>query len=132
MPEDMRVEVEVAADERNAANLMPLGTPSLFTCPECHGSLLQLDGPPVRYRCHTGHAYTALSLEDELREKVENTTWSAIRSLQEHAMLLNEMAEDRGLAQGSATQFRSRGESAVRRAGVVRRALVDEDGTSNS
>jgi two-component system, chemotaxis family, protein-glutamate methylesterase/glutaminase len=49
-----------------------LGEPSLFTCPECHGILLRLKaGGGLRFRCHTGHAYTADALLAELTESVE-------------------------------------------------------------
>ena len=37
-----------------------LGTPSRFTCPECHGALWEIDdGSMLRFRCHVGHAFTA-------------------------------------------------------------------------
>src|SRR5262249_35806579 len=41
-------------DPRNVAWL---GEPSMFACPECHGTLMRLRGDrPQRYRCRTGHS----------------------------------------------------------------------------
>ena len=39
------------------------GPLSPYTCPECHGVLVQLqDGDFTRFRCHTGHAYSPSSI----------------------------------------------------------------------
>jgi len=52
------VEVRIAGeDDPIAAGVTTIGDPSTFTCPECHGVLLQLkEAGRVRFRCHTGHA----------------------------------------------------------------------------
>ena len=56
------------------AGVTKLGMPSLYTCPECHGVLLRLkQGGGVRFRCHTGHSYTADALLAEMTEVVEGT-----------------------------------------------------------
>ena len=129
MSGEIRLEVELAADERNRTDLTSLGEPSVYTCPACAGSLLRVREPgPVRFRCHTGHAYTALSLDDELRGKVEDTTWGAIRALQEHAMLLREMNLQQGFSQAELAGYRTRAELALRRADVLRDALALEEG----
>ena len=54
------VEVRIAReDDPIAAGVTTIGEPSTFTCPECHGVLLQLkEAGRVRFRCHTGHAYS--------------------------------------------------------------------------
>jgi two-component system, chemotaxis family, protein-glutamate methylesterase/glutaminase len=71
-----------------------LGEPSLFTCPECHGALIKIRGEqPSRFRCHTGHAFTAESLLAELKESTEAAIWNAMRSLQESSILLKHFAE---------------------------------------
>jgi two-component system chemotaxis response regulator CheB len=50
------------ANGRGGEAIADLGPPSLFTCPECHGALVKLrDQHPLRFRCHTGHAFTAVS-----------------------------------------------------------------------
>ena len=45
----------------------PPGQPTPYTCPECGGALWELDEQArlLRFRCHTGHAFTAESLMSE-------------------------------------------------------------------
>jgi len=74
-------------------NLLQLGKASGLTCPDCGGSLFELtDARPVRYRCHTGHAYSPRSLEHAQGETVEAALWSSARALQEKEMLLRRLA----------------------------------------
>jgi two-component system, chemotaxis family, protein-glutamate methylesterase/glutaminase len=74
-------------------NLNAVGTPSSLTCPECGGGLWELKRPkPLRYRCHTGHAYTALSLDHAQSENAEHALWSSVRALREREMLLRRLA----------------------------------------
>src|SRR5262249_22198844 len=108
--EEITIAVEIAADERrHEADIVRLGKPSRFTCPECHGSLFQIADPnPLRFRCHTGHAFTVASLEAELRNNIENVSWSTVRALQEHAMLLDAMADETDAVLDSAADLRRR------------------------
>ena len=96
MPEDLEIEINIAQEQdARDAGVLKLGEPSMFTCPECHGTLLQLDNKDniLRFRCHTGHAYSVNSLLAELNENIEDTVWSAVRSMQESAMLMQYMAD---------------------------------------
>lgn len=91
----MKVEIQIAA-EGNSLELgvMELGTPSPLTCPECHGALLQIkEGSRIRYRCHTGHAYTPAALLDEVTEAVEKTFWQTLRVLEEKRLLLQQVGQ---------------------------------------
>jgi two-component system chemotaxis response regulator CheB len=65
-----------------------------LTCPDCHGALFQLDTDLSlqRYRCHTGHAFTPLSLLEALHESAENLIWASVRAMQEKAILLDHVA----------------------------------------
>jgi two-component system chemotaxis response regulator CheB len=71
----------------------PLGLPSGFTCPECHGGLWEIDdeGYP-RYRCRVGHGFSAESLLDTQRVDVEAALWTAFRALEERAALFRRLA----------------------------------------
>ena len=63
-----------------------------FTCPDCHGALTQLiEGKLIRYRCHTGHAYTISALLSEVTESVESMLYQAMRGLEETKMLLQNL-----------------------------------------
>jgi two-component system chemotaxis response regulator CheB len=73
----------------NVDRLRKIGAPSTFVCPDCSGALWEIrDSQPPRYRCHTGHAYSLLSLQAELAKRTEEALWSAIRALQEQALAL--------------------------------------------
>ena len=89
----MEIELEAAKGKGGQA-IIDYADPSLFTCPECHGALLRLRGEgPLRYRCHTGHAFTADSLLADLSEVTEEAVWNAVRSIQETSMLMSHLAE---------------------------------------
>ncbi|WKB53567.1 chemotaxis protein CheB [Eleftheria terrae] len=95
VPDIVKIENDMTLLEGRAVeNRMPLiGKPSSLTCPECHGTLWQVeDGSRLRYRCHTGHAYSELSLRESQRESTEAALWAAVRALQEEAMMAKEMA----------------------------------------
>jgi two-component system chemotaxis response regulator CheB len=88
--------------ERISADDHP-GRPSTFACPECHGTLWELDDAGLlRFRCRVGHAYTAVSLEFEQTERVEQALWTAFRAVEEAASLHRRMA-DRASRRGSAS-----------------------------
>jgi two-component system, chemotaxis family, protein-glutamate methylesterase/glutaminase len=68
-----------------------IGTRSPLTCPECGGMLWRVnDRRQLRYRCHTGHAFGALSLEDGQEKALENTIWAAIRAANERVAFAHE------------------------------------------
>jgi two-component system, chemotaxis family, protein-glutamate methylesterase/glutaminase len=116
--ERRRLEVEVkAAAEGNAFDLglMNLGELSPLTCPECHGVLLRVEeGRLTRFRCHTGHAYTASSLMDSVADSVESNLYQALRSLEEAVVLFQQMeGHQRGLGDAGAAQaFREKAQRA--------------------
>jgi two-component system chemotaxis response regulator CheB len=75
-------------------HLPAIGHPSTFVCPDCQGSLWELDGTqPLRFRCHTGHGFSLRSLQKAQSDQTEAALWSAIRALQEKELLLRRIAE---------------------------------------
>jgi two-component system chemotaxis response regulator CheB len=93
-PEQLHLEHAAAS---GAVNLLPelsrIAKPSTLVCPECGGCLWEIsEGRPSRYRCHTGHAYTAKSLKEGFDQATEEAVWSAIRALQERAVLSRKIA----------------------------------------
>ncbi len=103
------------------------GAPSVYTCPECSGSLWELrDGELLRYRCRVGHAFTAESLLASQSGSVEAALWAALRALEEKASLASRMAEQ-ATARGyqlTAVRFAEQEADARQRAAVIRRALL--------
>ena len=84
--------------------VLDLGSLTQFTCPECKGSLVRItEGGSFRFRCHTGHGFTADALLADLMETIDEQLWQTIRSLQEASMLLEHigrhMQENGGSAQ---------------------------------
>jgi two-component system chemotaxis response regulator CheB len=80
------VEVEFGRDD-------PVGDPTLLTCPDCGGVMLEReDGGLIRFACQVGHAYSPESLREHQGEALEHALWGAIRTLEERADLLNRMA----------------------------------------
>lgn len=68
-----------------------IGERSPLTCPNCSGTLWRMrDEHPLRYRCHTGHAFTSLSLEEGTAKRAEDGIWSAIRAVHERIILAEE------------------------------------------
>src|SRR3954469_14439437 len=86
---ELEVEVRIAKEGRGLqAGVMELGEITPYTCPECHGILVQLkEGGVPRFRCHTGHAYSINTLLAEVTEYVEESLWNSLRSVEESAML---------------------------------------------
>ena len=72
--------------------LQQLGEASGLTCPDCGGGLWQMGQAPLRFRCHTGHSFTADTLQQEQDNVLEEAIWVAIRSLHEKTMLFQRQA----------------------------------------
>jgi two-component system, chemotaxis family, protein-glutamate methylesterase/glutaminase len=91
-----RIETEVSiAAQANAFELgvLDLGNLTALTCPECSGALVSIqEDKLIRYRCHTGHAYTANSLLVDVTKTVEESLWKSVRSLEEMVILLEQSA----------------------------------------
>ena len=106
-----------------------LGRSSMLTCPECHGSLWELDDTQVlRFRCHVGHALTAESLAADQGDALEATLWAAVRAFEERALLSDRMAER---ARGNKRQerlklFEERAALSRRQADQIRELLTRE------
>ena len=95
IPEEIRIEALIAAQEiRDVEHPSPSGAISPITCPECHGSLQEIvDGKLVRYRCHTGHAFTLETLGATQAEEWERALYGAYRAQQERALVVRRMAD---------------------------------------
>ena len=93
IPEDIRTEALIA--ERvlsDVAQVSGFGNQVPYNCPNCGGVLWEMDNPDLkRFRCHTGHSYTAKTLLDTQSEKIEETLWVSLRMLEERRNLLNNM-----------------------------------------
>jgi len=129
--EKNQVEIKIALeDSAFNAGVMQLGSLSPFTCPECHGVLSALkDGNRVRYRCHTGHAYSADSLVAAVTESIEDSLYNALRNIEESIMLLNHIGDHLAEAnQGRlAALYFKKAQDAEARAELVRKAALNHE-----
>lgn len=132
-PVSDKLETEVKiAKEDNAieSGVLSLGEPSSYACPECHGVLIEVkEGRGVRFRCHTGHAYSVDSLLSEITEKAGESLWTTIRSLEEGALLMRRLAEHYGEQHNGAdaAELTKKADEAQARADLVRRAAMSHE-----
>jgi two-component system chemotaxis response regulator CheB len=96
VPNDIIIEAKIA--ERVLSDLPSvnaLGDQVPFNCPNCGGVLWKTGlGVSLRYRCHTGHAYTAAALLAEQTMKIEETMWVALRMFEERKNLLTTISKE--------------------------------------
>jgi two-component system chemotaxis response regulator CheB len=74
--------------------LNEIGKISAFTCPECQGSLWEINYKnKFRYRCRIGHAYNIKTLTRSKDISLENILWAGVRALEENASLAYKIAK---------------------------------------
>jgi two-component system chemotaxis response regulator CheB len=104
-----------------------LGKPSHFTCPDCSGTLYEIqEGDGFRFRCRVGHAYSEHSMQSAQHENVERALWVALRALQERSSMLEKLAElarRRGHA-GIAAAYQERSKSVAEDAAAIHSVIV--------
>ena len=127
---DVEVEVNIAREVNSIdAGIESIGEPSAYACPECHGVLLRVKAAgPIRFRCHTGHGYTADSLVAAMQEGVEASLWGSIRALEETALLIQHLAGHvREHDAVKADALAGRAADAHRQAKIVRELVTSVD-----
>lgn len=131
--EDEKIEIEIriaAQDSAFESGIMKLGELTPYTCPDCHGVLSTLkDGNRVRFRCHTGHAFSADSLLAAVTENIEDSLYDAIRGIEESMILLNHLGDH--FAEFNQTRLAAlyfqKAKEAEGRARVVRTAVFQHE-----
>jgi two-component system chemotaxis response regulator CheB len=99
IPQEIELEAHIAEQEmiamieENSGNSLS-GKPSMLTCPDCGGALMEVeDGPLLRFRCHVGHAYSPATLVEAQGEAFEQALWMALRTHNERIKLFARMKE---------------------------------------
>lgn len=89
MTDELEIENRIALGDFAALrDVEKLGELTRFTCPDCHGSIWEIhNGDLVRFRCRTGHAYSAKSLLLEQSEATESLNRSLLRASEENTEL---------------------------------------------
>lgn len=102
-----------------------LGEQAGFGCPECGGPLLLVRDPDIkRYRCHIGHAYTERALLEDQADRVERALAAALRTLEERARLLADLAREQGDDDGEARALYQRADEARAHAETLRQLVL--------
>ena len=96
-PEWLRTEHAITIGRGHMQALATIGTPSGFTCPDCGGAMFEVkQGRPMRFLCHTGHAFSLRSLALTQENIADHALWSGLRALQEKEALLRRLAKQHG------------------------------------
>lgn len=126
-PKLMRMETLIAAQELHVdPDRNPLGTLSPLTCPDCHGALREIrEGRVLRYRCHTGHAFSAEALQDAQGEEWERALYRGLRVQEEQLALVRHLAEEvrEGASPASLRDWEERARSYQEGAEIMRRLI---------
>jgi two-component system chemotaxis response regulator CheB len=103
------------------------GRVSVFSCPECHGSLWEVEeGNILRFRCRVGHVYSPDSMMAAQTDSVDRALWAALRALEERAALTRRLA-DRARKRkhtGVANAFQERAAATEEHVSVVKDILM--------
>lgn len=127
------LELEVLISARDNAfemGIINFGELTTFTCPSCHGALSRLvEGKLIRFRCHTGHAYTASTLLAELSTSVEEMLWQGMRGMEEMNLLLQNIEKhlkELGHRKQAAI-FKKKAEEAAYRARIIHDSIFRQE-----
>lgn len=127
----LKTEIDIAA-QKNAFEMgtLDIGELSPITCPECNGILIRFsEGKLIRYRCHTGHTYTAGALLAEVDKSIEDNLWKSVRAIEEAVLLLEESgkASARGGDETMANQFFNKANENRSRAKTLHTFIFNQD-----
>jgi two-component system chemotaxis response regulator CheB len=97
-----------------------------FTCPNCHGSVWELDdGGHPRIECRVGHAFSVDAFLGEQAVALEEAIWSAINALEERAMTLRRFSTRfEGAPRRLQINYLERAETVERQAALLREGLA--------
>ena len=130
--QQMEIESELAEVNMTVLNQDERpGKPSPFACPDCGGTLWDLsEGDLLRFRCRTGHAFSAETLLANQSEALEDALWVALRALEEKSSLAHRMAKRMGDRNQSlsAKRLEQEAHDAQQQAAVIRDVLLKRDG----
>ncbi|UQN10757.1 chemotaxis protein CheB [Deinococcus sp. QL22] len=127
----LSVELSIAKEDAGLeSGILNHGPISPFTCPDCHGVMVQIkEGQLTRFRCHTGHAFTSGSLISGVRQMVEDSLWSAVRAMDEQVMLLEHLGKQLGETgqEEAAQRVQAERQQALQHRQVVRRVIFRQE-----
>ncbi len=102
------------------------GVPSVFTCPDCSGTLFILrNGSVVQFQCRIGHRYSPESMLQAQNDNVERSLWTAVRALEEKAEYDQQMAQQLAgvLDRGRENRYMKQSREALQQSKVIREVI---------
>jgi two-component system, chemotaxis family, protein-glutamate methylesterase/glutaminase len=127
----LKMEVIIASrDNAFEMGILNMGELTTYSCPECKGALVRFEeGEMIRFRCHTGHAYSSSTLLAGVTTQVEEKLWEAMQGLEATNMLLSQIAEhyreSGNLA--SARQFETKAKEVAGRAKLLQDVVFTQE-----
>lgn len=119
----LQMEVVIAThDNAFEMGILNMGELTTFSCPECKGALVSLgEGEMIRFRCHTGHAFTTSTLLAGVTVQIEEKLWEAMQGLEATNMLLRQIAEHykKNSRKADAKLFQQKADEIAKRARVI-------------
>lgn len=124
-------EINIAA-QKNAMDMgvTRFGEPSLLTCPDCSGALMEVkEGKITRYRCHTGHAFTQSALLAGVTKSVEENLWQVVRGLEEAFIILDHNAQQFRNAGNTkdAEKFTAKARQIQERSRIIQKLIFEQE-----
>jgi two-component system chemotaxis response regulator CheB len=127
-PAELDLEISIALGRQSdSGTTLVLGDPIPLSCPSCGGVLSHIrSGPPLRFRCQVGHAFTAEVLEEEQEGSVDEAIRTALRIIEERVVLLTKMSAEASAAGRiySGNQYEARALDLRARAATLRKAAM--------
>ncbi|HYO21542.1 MAG TPA: chemotaxis protein CheB [Flavisolibacter sp.] len=127
----LKMEVVIASrDNAFEMGILEMGALTTFACPECKGALVSIDeGKMIRFRCHTGHAFTTSTLLAGITTQVEEKLWEAMQSLEATSMLLRQITQHYQSTGNTraAKEFKQRADDIAKRARVIHDSVFTQE-----
>jgi two-component system, chemotaxis family, protein-glutamate methylesterase/glutaminase len=96
-----------------------------FSCPDCHGVLVEAPQDGSSLRCRVGHAWSPTALLAAHGDQLERALWTAVRTLEEKTELVRRMRDRTTDRQPNIRQrYESLAEEAALAADTLRRLLA--------
>jgi two-component system chemotaxis response regulator CheB len=107
----LELEIGIAkGDKILGMEVIDMGSLTPLVCPSCSGPLIRFEEDKIiRFRCHTGHAYTVHTLLASITRNNEELLWKTLHGFKESALLLRYIGnhfEDSGQPDTATVYFR--------------------------
>jgi two-component system, chemotaxis family, protein-glutamate methylesterase/glutaminase len=127
----LKMEVVIAThDNAFEMGILNMGELTTFSCPECKGALVSIgEGEMIRFRCHTGHAYTSSTLLAGVTIQIEEKLWEAMQALEATNMLLRQISEhyNKSGKKEAAKLFKQKADEIAKRARTIHDSVFTQE-----